>query len=225
MDENMDNKPENKPENKMSNKNRATWVVVVIIVIAIIIYGVMISQRNNSAVNQAPASDQSLQTQQLMPAQNPQPSTPSLTTLTVTLNGQNNSGEMGTTTLTDVSGKTKVVLNYTGAPKDIVQPAHIHTGSCANLGGVVYPLNYPVNGASETTLDVSIDQLLSQLPLAINVHKSAGEITVYTACGDIKNTTAVAPTTPAPAQTQPKASQPQAATPAPAQPSTGGYGY
>lgn len=108
-------------------------------------------------------------------------------TIVVPLATQNNSGQSGTATLMDVNGKTKVTINISGAPADIVQPAHIHTGSCATIGGVKYPLTFPVNGKSETTLDVSIDSLLSQLPLAINIHKSASEASIFVACGDIVN--------------------------------------
>lgn len=103
----------------------------------------------------------------------------------VNLAEQNDSGEYGTATLTEVDGKVHVVLSLTGAPQGVTQPAHIHLASCANIGGVVYPLTFPVNGVSETTLDVTLDGLLEQLPLALNVHKSATEADVYVACGDI----------------------------------------
>ena len=74
----------------------------------------------------------------------------------VALSAQNDSGMNGTATLTDMGGSTLVDLALTGAPADIVQPAHIHTGSCATIGGVVYPLPFPVNGVSATTLHVSL---------------------------------------------------------------------
>lgn len=105
--------------------------------------------------------------------------------VTVTLSEQNDSGESGTATLMEVEGKVKVTLNLTGAPKDIAQPAHIHVGACPDVGAVKYPLTSPVNGASETTLDVTLAQLKSELPLGINVHKSATEAKVYTSCGDL----------------------------------------
>src|SRR3989344_2256782 len=106
----------------------------------------------------------------------------------VALASQNNSGESGTAKIAEENGKIKVTLDFSGAPAGVTQPAHIHTGSCATIGGVKYPLTFPVNGKSETTLDVSMADLLAGLPLAINVHKSGAEANVYVACGDIKNT-------------------------------------
>lgn len=88
------------------------------------------------------------------------------------------------------------------------RPGHIHAGSCANLGDVVYalsnatidnlPADYQSTGdvnfvgsqnvlpvyASETTLDVSLDEILSA-DHAINFHLSGDEIGTYIACGDI----------------------------------------
>ena len=77
-------------------------------------------------------------------------------------------------------------------------PAHIHSGSCDQLGDVVVPLNdatYPAGEhvgaesahAVKTSLNV-VDMPLQELidgDYAINVHKSADEIDVYIACGDI----------------------------------------
>ncbi|MDP2630800.1 MAG: hypothetical protein Q8P56_05345 [Candidatus Uhrbacteria bacterium] len=104
---------------------------------------------------------------------------------TVTLSAQNASGESGTATLKEDNGKIKVVLDLTGAPAGVMQPAHVHMGSCANLGAVKYPLTFPTDGKSETILDVKWADLKAGLPLAINVHKSPAEATVYVACGDL----------------------------------------
>lgn len=98
---------------------------------------------------------------------------------------QNNSGISGIATLAQADGKTRVVLKLVGAPLGISQPAHIHAGSCSNLGAVRYPLSYPVDGASETLLEVSLETLTSTFPLAINVHKNIEEAGVYVACGAI----------------------------------------
>lgn len=106
-------------------------------------------------------------------------------TLTIQLNQQNDSGETGIAVLTDMGEKTQVELRLMGAPVDVLQPAHIHTGTCATIAGVKYPLVFPMNGLSVTVLELPLDSLLAELPLAINVHKSAQEAGIYYACGDI----------------------------------------
>lgn len=115
----------------------------------------------------------------------PTPTQAPVTEKTVTLNEQNDSSEMGTAMLKEMNGEVVVTLNLTGAPKGVTQPAHIHVGPCAKLGAVKYPLTFPVDGKSETKLEVTMDQLMAQLPLAVNVHKSTKEASVYVACGDL----------------------------------------
>jgi hypothetical protein len=87
-------------------------------------------------------------------------------------------------------------------------PAHIHTGTCESIGGVVFPLNDVMSGdsagtpmatpslemastpavgaslQSTTTVDVALDDILAG-EHAINVHQSAENIEVYVACGDV----------------------------------------
>ncbi|HXF44445.1 MAG TPA: DUF5667 domain-containing protein [Candidatus Paceibacterota bacterium] len=105
----------------------------------------------------------------------------------VELKSQNNSGESGTATLTEVGGNLKISLNLTGAPTGINQPAHIHSGNCAEIGGVKYALKFPVNGVSETLFEgMSLSDLKAEEPLAINVHKSTAEPGMYVACGDLE---------------------------------------
>lgn len=105
--------------------------------------------------------------------------------IVVALQEQNGSGESGTATITEVEGRVRVVLSLTGAPEGVVQPAHIHVNSCADIGGVQYPLTFPMNGSSETMLEVSMAELRAGLPLSVNVHKSVAEASVFVACGDI----------------------------------------
>lgn len=102
----------------------------------------------------------------------------------VELSDQNNSGESGVATLVDFDGKAQVTMDLAGVFARS-EPAHIHSGSCLELGAVKYPLASVERGFSDTTLEVSVEELLAQLPLAINVHKSAEEAGVYVACGDI----------------------------------------
>jgi hypothetical protein len=108
--------------------------------------------------------------------------------VTVQLSAQSSSGESGTATLSDMgANQTKVTLKLTGAPAGTPQPAHVHVGTCATLDpSPKYPLKSVENGESETVLDVSLDTLTAG-NLAINVHKSASEASVYVACGNISS--------------------------------------
>jgi len=109
--------------------------------------------------------------------------------LVFNFSAQNNSGVSGTAILEeDDDGNIEVALKLKNSILGILspaQPAHIHFGSCSNIGGVKYPLNSVVNGKSETVLNVSLTDLKTQLPLAINVHKSAAESNIYIACTDL----------------------------------------
>ena len=79
-------------------------------------------------------------------------------------------------------------------------PAHIHSGTCAELGDVVVPLTDLMDpGAggervgAESAHAVKTSRTVVDMPLqeiidgghAINVHESADAIDVYIACGDI----------------------------------------
>jgi hypothetical protein len=78
-------------------------------------------------------------------------------------------------------------------------PAHIHSGTCDQLGDVVIPLEDvavptdAVREGAEAAHDVKISQTHVDMPLqeiidgghAINVHLSAEEIGTYIACGNI----------------------------------------
>jgi hypothetical protein len=106
--------------------------------------------------------------------------------VTVRLHAQNSSKESGTAKLTPDGDKTKVEINIKGAPKGVAQPAHIHDGSCAKLDPKPkYPLQAVTDGKSTSEVPVSIKELTGG-NLAINVHKSAEEVKVYVACGEIK---------------------------------------
>lgn len=82
--------------------------------------------------------------------------------------------------------------------EDEAHPAHIHAGTCAELGDVVIPLSdvtLPEGEPSgpESALAVKLSETDVDMPLqeiidgghAINVHLSAEEIGTYIACGDI----------------------------------------
>lgn len=103
----------------------------------------------------------------------------------VSLQAQNDSGQAGVATLSDVNGKTKVVIKVPTSASGVAQPAHIHAGACPTPGDVIYPLTAVVDGKSETILDVSLQTLAGKYPLAINVHKSKDEAKIYTSCGNL----------------------------------------
>ena len=88
------------------------------------------------------------------------------------------------------------------------RPAHIHEGSCPEVGAVVVPLTdlttaeggvttagtpaADTGGAipgeySFTSVDLSLDDILAG-EHAVNVHMSADQIDTYLACGDIGGT-------------------------------------
>ena len=147
-------------------------------------------------------------------------------TVELTLLTQGNSGESGTATLTDMDGKLKVSLALTGAPVGVAQPSHIHAGSCENLGSPRYTLTDVSGGSAETELaGVTVDQLLGELPLAINVHKSTQEAGIYVACGNIvaPGTSVVTPSTTETATATSTATSTTATTTIKATTSTSGY--
>ena len=112
--------------------------------------------------------------------------------LTITMNELNSSGQSGTATLVANGNTTDVAVAVTPGAVGVAQPIHIHTGSCATLGGVDYALTAVMNGTSLSSVDVSLDTLRDG-EFAVNLHKSGAEASVYHACGDLnKGAAAVA---------------------------------
>jgi hypothetical protein len=109
-------------------------------------------------------------------------------TIEVELAEQNSSGQSGTATLDpNDDGTLNVTIELTTG-SDEPQPAHIHEGSCPDVGDVVAPLDDVVDGMSTTeNVEFSLDDVTSadSPGYAINVHKSAAEVDTYVACGDI----------------------------------------
>jgi hypothetical protein len=100
----------------------------------------------------------------------------------------NASGQSGTAALTPNGDGTLDVTIDLSEGSGEPQPAHIHEGSCPDVGDVVAPLKDVVDGTSTSeNVAFSLDDLTStESPgFAINVHKSAAAIDDYVACGDI----------------------------------------
>ncbi len=92
-----------------------------------------------------------------------------------------------------------LTVSIRAAAQDASHPAHIHQGTCDNLGDIVEPLdNVSVGEASEVSgtenpIEVRLSETLVPLSLddilggehSINVHESDDNIQAYSACGEI----------------------------------------
>ena len=104
--------------------------------------------------------------------------------VTIPLAAENNSGQTGTAVMTPMGDQTQVVINVPAGPGGTPQPAHIHDGTCAAPGKVVWPLTNVVDGKSTSMVPAKLSDITTGGHL-INIHKSATEINVYTSCGQI----------------------------------------
>ena len=104
--------------------------------------------------------------------------------LMLELTEQNGSAQEGTATFTPLgTARTSIVLELTNPP-DVPQPAHVHSGSCDDLGDPVVALANVEDGRSETEADMSVDQLVEG-DLVIHAHKSEAEFDVSVACAPV----------------------------------------
>jgi hypothetical protein len=106
---------------------------------------------------------------------------------TIKMGAMNGSGQNGTATIVTKGTGILVTVTVSNEPKGASEPAHIHAGTCAKLNPAPWkPLSNVVKGVSTTTVPgVTTAQLTGKTKYAINVHKSAAQITVYVACGGI----------------------------------------
>ncbi|MDP2676927.1 MAG: hypothetical protein Q8O83_04565 [bacterium] len=101
----------------------------------------------------------------------------------------NGSNVAGTAFLVGTETNTEITLMITDLEEGAVRPAHIHSGTCADLGAVVYPLSPVENGLSETHIDVSFFDLVSEgVSFAINLHDSPDNLSEWVACGNMLDT-------------------------------------
>jgi hypothetical protein len=105
--------------------------------------------------------------------------------LTLQLVEQNSSGQDGRATFTSLDGgRTRVVLELTNPP-NVAQPAHLHSGTCDDLGDPVFALTSVEDGTSETEVESSLEEL-EQGDLVIHAHKSDAEYDVSVACAPVE---------------------------------------
>jgi plastocyanin len=102
--------------------------------------------------------------------------------------------------LVTAAALTLTLPAFAAQEADAPHPAHIHSGTCAELGDVVAPLmdvafssTDVAKSGPDSAIPVKFSETVVDMPLqeiidgghAINVHKNADEIDAYIACGDI----------------------------------------
>lgn len=108
------------------------------------------------------------------------------TTIEVELVEMNNSGITGNVIITDLHGYTYVTARLDGVDDQLAKPMNIRSGTCDDLGEVVYPLVDAINSKSlSPPLETTLGVMATQMPLAINVHTSVREAGISAACGNI----------------------------------------
>jgi hypothetical protein len=148
-------------------------VGAVIVVLAIIVIGVVFYLMQNNSGN--------------TPETNPTPPPPpaSMTSAEAPMSAQNNSGQSGKVTLTEVNGQTKVVIEVASGPRGTQQPAYMNLGDCSALGSLKYNLNPVVDGRSETTLQPALHFIHGLGQLTVNVRSSSAPNASVISCGTI----------------------------------------
>jgi hypothetical protein len=124
--------------------------------------------------------------------------------LRVTMNDDNHSGQEGFAVITQLAQGLRIEVETSFPDIDAPQPAHIHTGTCGEVGDKVFGLTAPVAIAgkpgrfgSVTVIDAAnlesqkVDQKYLKLeallasPHLINVH-DARDTGIYVSCGEIR---------------------------------------
>lgn len=108
------------------------------------------------------------------------------TKATVAISAQHGSGQHGTAVLMQHGANVVVSLTMSGIRHGVMEPAHIHPGTCAKLNPAPkWPLTNATAGTTTTTLrGVRLATLLGG-KYAINVH-DPHNLAHYVACGNIK---------------------------------------
>ena len=100
--------------------------------------------------------------------------------MTISIEPLNDSGVTGEVTATHRMDSVTVEVMLTGAPEGSL-PAHVHSGTCDNVGGVLAPLTRLEGGSSTTTLAAS--QVGENQEAVVQVHDASGQ---PIACADLR---------------------------------------
>jgi hypothetical protein len=108
------------------------------------------------------------------------------------LEPRNNSGIRGTSGVQSLAAGAGARVSIRGAMNGAHHPWHVHRGTCSAGGGIVGeagaypPLHVGTDGtaAATATLNVALNE---EERYHVNVHRSATEMSVIVACGDLRN--------------------------------------
>jgi len=115
-----------------------------------------------------------------------QKTTEGTSTKVIELEELEDSRQGGLVTITEIEGKTSVLVELDAVLSADEQPLNIYKGGCPAPGSEIkYQLNKIVFGESETILKDSVEKINSNKPLAIAVGKSFEEENVIVSCANL----------------------------------------
>jgi len=186
------------------NTRRGIAPIAIVILVLLGIVGTATILKKKTPAATTPSAEIPSEEQTTTPSPTPtsKPASAAVGSITIKLSEENGSRQSGEAVLSDVNGKTKVVISLSGTPTNTPMPAHIYVGSCSKRSDVKYALAHIEKGASQTILDVPLRDVIAGAPFSVNIHKSASELLTYVACGSYVPAPAPQPT-PTPQATAP----------------------
>lgn len=106
------------------------------------------------------------------------------------LMGSNIKGSVAAVSGVNGTARTNVSVNVTGVVPGEAHPWHIHAGQCGDNGPILGdpkaypPLKASADSAAGTTATIAAD-LVTGTRYYVNIHRSASEMGVIVACGDL----------------------------------------
>lgn len=161
-------------------------IIVSVLIIALIIIGLVVYRRQNSIEipTTAPTPIIPTPTETTTPTINPS----IVPAIAVDLAPVDSSlyNQAGTAILTQRNNQVVVTVTINQpSGVDNNQPININTGTCTNIGKIIFQLNNIVEGKSTTTLNTTLNRIENQKPLVISINRSNADTNIYTACGSL----------------------------------------
>lgn len=105
--------------------------------------------------------------------------------MSVVIEPKNESGLTGQATATHRADSVVMAVTVSDATQDGDYPAHVHSGTCAETGGVLAPLSTitVADGTGSASTTLGADQVPADEPAVIQIHLPDG---TPAACGDLR---------------------------------------